>query len=106
MLQDETIVTFTEAARFLPKLNGRRPHPSTLWRWARKGVSGVHLETRRIGSRFVTSVEALDRFASALATVEPRRAARSPRTVPIGRSVGQRDREVKKAAADCDKAGF
>ena len=35
MLLDEKILTFTEASAQLPRLNGKRIHPSSLWRWAR-----------------------------------------------------------------------
>ena len=71
MLNSEKVVSFTEAAKALPVINGRRIHPSALWRWARKGVKGVRLETRRLGGRFVTSMEAIARFSKALAAVDP-----------------------------------
>ena len=70
MLSSEKVVSFTEAAKLLPEINGRRIHPSALWRWARKGVKGVRLETRRLGGRFVTSMEAIERFSKALAEVD------------------------------------
>lgn len=70
MLISETILSFSEAAKALPKINGRRPHATTLWRWARKGLKGVRLETRRVGARFVTSAEALERFSEALAAID------------------------------------
>ena len=70
MLNSEKVVSFTEAAKALPAINGRRIHPSALWRWARKGVKGVRLETRRLGGRFVTSMEAIERFSKALAEVD------------------------------------
>lgn len=69
MLHDEQIVTFTEATKLLPPINGRRPCASTIWRWARKGIQGIRLESMRIGGRYVTSAEALERFAIALAEV-------------------------------------
>jgi hypothetical protein len=34
----ETIVSLTEATKILPKVNGKRPANSTLWRWCRKGI--------------------------------------------------------------------
>ena len=70
MLLEEKVVSFTEAAKALPVINGRKIHPSALWRWARKGVKGVRLETRRLGGRFVTSMEAIERFSKALAEVD------------------------------------
>lgn len=66
MLLDEHVVTFTEATAIIPKFNGRKMHASSLWRWARKGVRGVRLETLRLGGRYVTTVEAIERFAKTL----------------------------------------
>ncbi|NES24858.1 MAG: DUF1580 domain-containing protein, partial [Symploca sp. SIO3E6] len=31
-----------------------RPHPSTAWRWTKRGVAGVKLETKVLGGRPVT----------------------------------------------------
>ncbi len=60
---DPDIITLTEAAKRLPKLRtGRRVHPSTLWRWASRGLRGRKLETIRLGGRMCTSVNALNRF--------------------------------------------
>ena len=70
MILKEDVFTFTEIASRLPRLNGRKIHPNALWRWARKGVKGVRLETRRLGGRFVTSMEAIERFSKALAEVD------------------------------------
>ena len=71
MLLSEKICTFAEAAKRLPRIDGRRPHTSTVWRWARRGIFGIRLECRRIGGRFVTSTEALDRFTARLAQRTP-----------------------------------
>ena len=100
MLMTEKILTFSEAARRLPKVGGKRPHPSTIWRWGRKGLHGIRLETRRVGGRFVTSEEALERFTKELAEIEPPSAsiASSPLTVKGGRSEAARE----KAIADAD----
>jgi hypothetical protein len=70
MLYTEKIVSFTEAAEALPEINGKAVHPSAVWRWARKGIKGIKLETLRLGGRFITSMEALDRFSKALAAVD------------------------------------
>jgi len=103
MLTDENVLTFTEAARRLPKLNGKHPHSSTLWRWARRGLQGVKLETRRLGSRFITSVEALDRFSKALAEIDlPDRPTR-----PVKKSTNkQRQKSIERANRTLEKAGI
>lgn len=69
---NETVIGMSEAARALPRVNGVRLHPTCVWRWARRGVRGVKLETARIGGRVVTSREALGRF---LAAIDERRAS-------------------------------
>ena len=69
-LQKEKVLTLCEAAKDLPALNGRRPHSSSLWRWCRRGLRGVHLEYVRLGGRICTSSEALSRFANALAAAD------------------------------------
>lgn len=51
-----------EASRSLPG----NPHPTTIYRWATRGVSGVRLESLRVGGRFYTSSEAIDRFLGRL----------------------------------------
>lgn len=72
----EELLSLAQAARRLPRLcRGHPVHASTLWRWAREGLRGVHLETVMIGGRRVTSVEGLRRFFAALsrqdAVLEP-----------------------------------
>ena len=54
----EKLVSLPGATRLLPG----RPHISTLWRWATRGVRSVRLETTLIGGRRYTSHEALERF--------------------------------------------
>ena len=63
----ENLVTLSEAARALPsRRKGKSVHPSTLHRWALRGVGGHRLETVRIGGTAYTSREALERFAERL----------------------------------------
>jgi Protein of unknown function (DUF1580) len=56
----ETLLTLDQAASRQPVSRGGRPvHPATIWRWIRdRKLEGV-----RIGSRWLTSVEALQRHA-------------------------------------------
>ncbi len=106
MLTTERILTFTEAARALPPIAGKRCHPSTLWRWARRGCKGVKLEVRRLGGRFVTSMEALERFSKALAEVDPLAHRPEADVTPKGRTDKQRHADVTKAEAELAKAGI
>jgi hypothetical protein len=66
VLMNETKLSLTEAAKKIPS----RPHSSTLWRWCRQGLHGVKLEYLRYGRRIYTTLEALDRFAQALAQAD------------------------------------
>lgn len=109
MLFDEEPLTLTEATKALPSLNGRRLHVSTLWRWARKGVHGVQLETRRIGVRIVTSREALERFTKTLAELPERRDSTGygPRVEkPAMSCQAARKRAQEAAARTLDRAGI
>lgn len=103
MLRDEQILTFSEAAKTLPRVNGRRPHASTLWRWARKGIQGIHLETRRLGGRFVTSLEALDRFSERLAEANP---LETKADIPRRSQPRHRARDIEAAEQRLAKAGI
>jgi len=63
----ENLVTLSEAARGLPgRRQGKRIHPSTVYRWAVRGIRGHRLEVVRIGGTVYTSCEALQRFAERL----------------------------------------
>ena len=64
-LFDEELLSLSQAAKSLPS----RPHPSTVWRWTKRGVRGVRLETIVIASRRFTSREALERFVAATTAV-------------------------------------
>jgi hypothetical protein len=109
MLNDETVGSFTEIANQLPRINGKRVHCASLWRWARRGIQGHKLETRRLGGRFCTSLEAVDRFCKALAEIEleprPRGTQVEPAT-PRGRTPQQRAKDVARARRELVKAGI
>lgn len=107
-LQTENLLSLTDAARALPAIDGRRPHVSTLWRWAKKGVRGVRLEHVRLGHRICTSREALNRFAQRLAEVDDQQSSTDrPRAlVAKSRTEHQRQRDLRRAEADCAAAGI
>lgn len=70
----ESLLTFSEAVRYLPKVNGRRHAPSTVYRWCKQGINGVRLEYIRVGRNMVTTREALERFFTALAAADGKEA--------------------------------
>ena len=91
-LLSESLLSLPEAARQLPS----RPHHSTVWRWAEKGINGVMLETLRIGTRRFTSTEALQRFLEAIN--EPAAPAPRPRTRrETAAAVARAERILKRA---------
>lgn len=83
MLNDEPLLTLSRAMRGLQN----HPSPSTAWRWHRKGIRGVRLETVVVGGRRYTSKAALDRFVAAVTSAADSR--------PIGRR--ERDVDVQRS---------
>src|SRR5262245_35860784 len=84
-LTREHTLGLAQAARVIPPGRGGVPtHPATLARWILAGAAApdgrrVRLEAVRLGGRWVTSEEALARFAQALtAGVDPASAGRPP----------------------------
>jgi hypothetical protein len=73
----ETLISMSAAAQRLPAINDRQPSRRSVWRWARHGLSTpagrIYLDSAVVGGRLVTSIEAMERFAAALA--DARRAA-------------------------------
>ena len=57
-LLEENLIPMSTAGKHFPAGVQR----STVERWVRKGVSGVMLETVRIGGKRFTSIEAITRF--------------------------------------------
>ena len=57
-IASENLLSVKEARLEFPN----RPSVPTLWRWMMKGISGVVLESVRIGGRRFTSREACQRF--------------------------------------------
>jgi hypothetical protein len=100
-LATETLVSLAEAAKSIPpSRNGRRTHLSTILRWILHGVDGVRLEGVRLGGRWLTSREALQRFAERLT---PDLGANQP--MPP-RSRAARDRASARAEKELTKIGI
>ena len=65
----EKLIPLTKAAHHINP--ARPPHVATVWRWASNGVSGIRLESIKIGGTRHTSREAVARFLVALNSGEP-----------------------------------
>jgi hypothetical protein len=104
-LTAETAIPLARARKFFPPgRGGKSTHISTLVRWIINGARSndgtvVRLEALRIGSRWVTSREAIQRFAEALT---PRLNSASP----ASRTRTARLRASKRAAEQLDKLGL
>jgi hypothetical protein len=97
----ETIMTLSEAAEWLPRRRRRRPtHVSTLYRWTVAGCRGVILEHTQIGATRATSREALQRFFEGLT-----RGSGTGTTLPLTRSLVQRQRRSEAAAKELERIG-
>ena len=63
---EEELLTLTQAARRYRPPDARPLAPSTIWRWQKKGISGVRLETICIGGTRYTSAEKMQLFFDAV----------------------------------------
>jgi hypothetical protein len=104
-IANEQIISLKAAAKMLP--SGRRGRPvnhATIFRWILDGVcspSGeiVRLDAVRMGGRWITSVQALQRFVEAQTPDLSRRQA-------LPRPLAQRRRAAKKAEEELKKLGI
>jgi len=104
--RNETLLTLAQAAKILPRSRQNKPVSlGCVLRWVLNGVrtpSGevVRLEAIRLGPRWVTSQEAIQRFAD--------RQTPTFRDGPATkiRTPGQRHRASEAAAQELDKAGI
>jgi hypothetical protein len=85
-LQEE-LLTLAQAARHARPKGQRPAAPCTIWRWAKRGISGVRLETIYMGGTRYTSVEALKRFFDAVTLARSTQAnTPEPLTTPGSRT--------------------
>jgi hypothetical protein len=95
----------TQAARLLPPgRHGRPVSLSCIIRWVLTGATGpsgerVRVEALRLGGRWLTSREALQRFAERL-TPRP-----DGKVQPASRGPGNRRRDSERAAAELEQLG-
>jgi hypothetical protein len=102
-ISSETLLPLREAARLIPSHRRGVPVSYTcLWRWAARGVKGpdgttVRLETVKLGTRTLTSKEALARWAQRLTPRANDTPATPPRTARQQRAAAARaERELSK----------
>jgi hypothetical protein len=106
-LTAEAPLSLAAAAKLVPPARtGKKTHLSTLLRWILRGCRGpggvlVRLEAVRLGNRWMTSREAIQRFTERL----------TPRldgddVPPIQRSESRRRRASERAAAELEQLGL
>lgn len=61
-ISNEELLKLSSAPAYIEELSGNRVHTATIFRWRKKGIAGVCLETIDIGGAPFTSKEALSRF--------------------------------------------
>lgn len=90
-LTTESLISLPEVLQLLPPgRRGKRPHLSTVVRWIARGTQGVRLEAIRLGGRWVTSREALQRWAERLTPAPDDTITQTPRSAAARRRGSQR----------------
>ena len=106
----EELITLTEAAKHLPKVDGKKVAVCTIWRWCRRGLRGVFLEYVRVGRKICTTRQALLRFFTDLAEIdariEPDRYAKPTHLHRTPITSRQRQRALAEADAVLERAGI
>jgi hypothetical protein len=106
-LSTETPIPLAEACRLIPPArSGRRTHISTLVRWITHGAPGpqgerIRLEALRLGDRWVTTRQAIQRFAERLTPP-----ASDDQVSPPPRTPTARRRSHERAARTVESAGI
>lgn len=97
----DELLTLPEAARTLPRLDGKRPSCTTLWRWCTRGVGPdrIRLEHVRMGRRVATTRDALARLMAATAEAATGRLSQPAPTIPSRREVAKAERRAADAHA-------
>jgi hypothetical protein len=81
-LRDDQPMSMLDAADFLGRLTGQKPHSSTIWRWCLKGCKGVVLESICIGGKRFVTASAIERFIEASTAARPGQTAEEHASPP------------------------
>lgn len=101
---DQTLLPLATA---FEQVTGRRPHLSSIIRWAKKGSRGVYLQVTAIGSRYYVTPEAVRQFIAAT-TSAVTESQNSPVNHPPhrSRSAAAREKAVNRAKNQLKKVGL
>jgi hypothetical protein len=103
-LANESLMSLSQAAATLPAgRQGKRVHPGTVLRWILRGVrtpaGTVQLEGVRLGGRWLTSREALQRFAD-------RQTPDCSPPAPVPQRSGARRRHLERVEEELTRLGI
>jgi len=99
---DEDLITLAEAARRLPRIDGKKIAIPTIWRWCRRGLRGVQMEYVRVGRHICTTHAAMLRFFGQLAELDER-VTPPGRPAFLGKRTPISSKERLRALADADR---
>lgn len=107
-LAEERPLNLQDAAIYIGKLTGQKPHLSTLWRWCLKGCKGVRLDSICIGSKRFVTVSAIERFIEARSQSESPPVATAAAALPaaeprVARHLARRREEIEAARRRLDE---
>ncbi|MBI1374549.1 MAG: DUF1580 domain-containing protein [Phycisphaera sp.] len=95
-LSSESLVPVRSVPKLLPtRPNGRRVHISAVYRWIKRGVRGVRLESTQVGGTTYTSHEALQRFSEQLSKNDRPAVSKMSRTRARQRQIDRAARQVE-----------
>ena len=99
----ERLLSLSEAAKiFPPAREGKPTHPATIWR---KIVSG-ELEGLHLGTRLVTSLEAIQRWAERQTEAALKKTSRFQRARAGNLHGKRREAELARIKAQCEALGL
>lgn len=85
-----------------------RPHKSTVWRWANRGIAGVRLKTEMVGGKRCTTMSDFENFVAEVSAAKERQRGQSGKlSEPRGEhkfSALQRG-QINRASKDLDIRG-
>ena len=85
------------------RFTGRRISPSTGWRWTRRGVRGIVLESVVVGDRVMTTVAAVRRFFMATSRARGAKLIDGNRDCSMGNPQHRRCGPPESMPSDCRK---
>ena len=103
----ESAIHLNEVARCVPPgRGGKKTHVSTVLRWIQRGARGpggdrIHLEAVRVGGKWVTTREALQRFIARLTPRHDR-----DQSNPVDRNKRNSKNASERAGDELDKIGI